>query len=193
MTRWEREGGARPADYDTRWARLVAEGANPHGEADLVASFGPADVLDAGCGTGRVAIELAGRGIDVVGVDRDATLLAHARGKAPELVWVEADLLDVDLGRTFELIVLAGNVVIFLEPGTEAAVVANLARHLAPGGRLVAGFQLRAGSCGPDEYDAHAGRAGLDLVARWGSWDRVPFTAGGDYAVSVHRRPRAPG
>jgi hypothetical protein len=31
---------------------------------------------------------------------------------------------------------------IFLHPGTETEVVANLARHVTPGGRLIAGFQL---------------------------------------------------
>ena len=29
--------------------------------------------------------------------------------------------------------------------------------------------------------------AGLGAVHRWATWDRVPY-AGGDYAVSVHRR-----
>ena len=37
----------------------------------------------------------------------------------------------------FDAIVLAGNVMIFLAPGSEATVVANLARHLTPGGALV--------------------------------------------------------
>jgi trans-aconitate methyltransferase len=35
----------------------------------------------------------------VVGVDLDPPMLAEARAKAPELTWVEADLLPVDLGR----------------------------------------------------------------------------------------------
>ena len=78
--------------YDERWARMAAAGENPHGEADLVCRFDPATVLDGGCGTGRVAIELARRGIDVVGVDLDTDMLARARAKAPELTWVEADL-----------------------------------------------------------------------------------------------------
>ena len=49
-------------------------------------------VLDAGCGTGRVAIELARHGVDVVGVDVDASMIGEARRRAPELEWVEADL-----------------------------------------------------------------------------------------------------
>lgn len=38
------------------------------GEADFVAHLEPTTLLDAGCGTGRVAIELAGRGVEIVGV-----------------------------------------------------------------------------------------------------------------------------
>jgi ubiquinone/menaquinone biosynthesis C-methylase UbiE len=55
-------------------------------------------VLDAGCGTGRVAIELARRGIEIVGVDIDPGMLGSARRKAPELTWIEADLATVTVG-----------------------------------------------------------------------------------------------
>ena len=51
-------------------------------------------MLDAGCGTGRVAIELAHRGFSVVGIDSDAAMLHTARAKAPELSWIHADLVD---------------------------------------------------------------------------------------------------
>ena len=74
-------------------------------------------VLDAGCGTGRVAIELAARGLDVVGSDIDAQMLAQAHVKAPELAWVESDLGSLNLGRTFDVVVMAGNVILFVEPG----------------------------------------------------------------------------
>ena len=188
--RWLTEARGRSRTYDERWAELAAKGENPHGEADFVESLGPASVLDAGCGTGRVAIELARRGIDVVGVDVDASMLAVARDKRPELTWVLADLVEVDCARRFEAVVMAGNVMIFLAPGTEADVVANMARHLQPAGRLVAGFSLQPGRLDLAAYDGHARAAGLVLDERWATWDRRPFT-GGDYAVSVHRRPAA--
>jgi SAM-dependent methyltransferase len=165
-----------------------------HGEADLVTSLTPASVLDAGCGTGRVAIELARRGIDVCGVDLDPSMLAQARAKAPGLRWEQGDLADptLDLGRTFDVAVAAGNVMIFLTPGTEAAALATVARHLDPGGRLVAGFQLHPGGLTLSAYDGLAASAGLEPAERWASWEREPFTAGGDYAVSVHRLRAAP-
>ena len=186
--RWLSEGGGRSRTYDQRWEEAAAAGRNIHGEADLVERLRPTSVLDAGCGTGRVAIELARRGIDVAGVDVDASMLERAREKAPDLAWTEADLADVDLGRTFDVVVLAGNVMIFLAPGTEGRVVANLARHVTPGGSLVAGFSLEPGRLDLATYDAHAGAAGLVLADRWATWDEQPF-AGGNYAVSVHRRP----
>ena len=53
--------------------------------------------------------------------------------------------------------------------------------------QVVAGFQLLAGQFNLAQYDACAGAAGLQLRQRWATWDRVPWRAGGDYAVSVHR------
>jgi 2-polyprenyl-3-methyl-5-hydroxy-6-metoxy-1,4-benzoquinol methylase len=173
-------------DYDAQWRALAAEGKSIHGEADLVCRFEPGSVLDAGCGTGRVAIELAARGVDVVGVDLDSTMIGHARLKAPDLEWIEADLSAVDVGGQFDVVVMAGNVMIFVEPGTEAAVVANMARHVAPGGHLVAGFQLDR-SLTVDAYAAAAADAGLEPVERFSTWEGAPWTPGAGYAVSVHR------
>ena len=59
-----------------------------HGEADFVAALAPVSVLDAGCGTGRIAAELARRGIDVVGVDADPDMLERAPRRRPDLTWV---------------------------------------------------------------------------------------------------------
>lgn len=193
-TRWQGADAPRGDEYDARWRRLAADGRHVHGEADLVERLlrdvNGSRVLDAGCGTGRVAIELAARGCSVVGVDADGRMLDTARAKAPELDWVEADLADPPerLGGDFDVIVLAGNVMIFLAPGSEAAVLAALAARLRPGGLLVAGFSVRPERLPLDTYDRLSEQAGLVPVDRWSTWERDPFT-GGDYAVSVHRRP----
>ncbi len=190
-SRWQSSDRPRGADYDARWAQLEAAGRSVHGEADLVESLlrasGGTLVLDAGCGTGRVAIELAGRGFSVVGVDADPAMLTVARDKAPELRWVQADLVDTATAvpDEFDVVVLAGNVMIFLDQGTESTVVAQLADRLTPGGVLVAGFQLLAGRLTLQRYDDIATSAGLRLVHRWATWEQAPF-GGGDYAVSVH-------
>ena len=197
-TRWEGTDAPRGAVYDAQWERLAAAGQSIHGEADLVDALlqehGGRRVLDAGCGTGRVAIELAVRGYEVVGVDFDASMLDAARAKAPELTWVRADLATLgsadfpdDAPDSFDAVVMAGNVMIFVLPGTEGAVLERLGALVSPSGLVIAGFQLRSDRIGLDEYDRLAAAAGLELVARWATWDRAPFV-GGDYAVSVHRR-----
>src|SRR4051812_23673357 len=105
-------------EYQRRFDDLAASGAHVHGEADFVMTLLPRSVLDAGCGTGRVAIELAARGVDVVGVDVDASMIATARRLAPKLEWVEHDLITLGLGREFDVVVMAGNVPLFTPLGT---------------------------------------------------------------------------
>jgi SAM-dependent methyltransferase len=198
-SRWSGTDAPRGDDYDAQWQRLAAAGSPVHGEADLVDALlrehGGRRVLDAGCGTGRVAIELADRGYAVTGVDLDPGMLGTARAKAPSLPWVEADLAalgDVAArsgaagGAGFDVVVMAGNVMIFVAPGTEGAVLSALRAQLVDGGLLVAGFQLRRDRVALSDYDRWATEAGFGLVGRWATWDRAPFT-GGDYAVSVHR------
>jgi SAM-dependent methyltransferase len=187
--RWMTGDVPRGAPYDRRFEELAASGADMHGEATLVDSYGPGSVLDAGCGTGRVAIELSRRGHDVTGVDMDPDMLNVARQKAPHLPWVEGDLADpgLMLDRRFDIVVMAGNVLIFVTPGTEAKVVANLAGYLEPGGCLIAGYSLQPGGLSVATHDELAAQAGLSLQDRWSTWDRRPFTPQSTYAVSVHR------
>lgn len=172
--------------YQARFDSIAAEGGDVHGEAAFVRALEPDSVLDAGCGTGRVAIELARHGIEVAGVDLDASMLASARQLAPDIPWHHSDLAGLDLGVAFDVVVMAGNVPLFTEPGTEPDLVAGVAAHVRPGGRLVAGFSLGRGYT-LDAYDAQCAAAGLALEARYGAWEREPY-AGGQYAVSVHRR-----
>ena len=195
-TPWRNAAHMSGDDYDAKFAAFERTGEDVHGEANFVASFGVSSILDAGCGTGRVAIELARRGFEVAGVDRDPEMLRVAREKAPYLAWHLQDLASMELNdqpaskwpRLFEAIIVAGNVMIFLDPNTEAAVLTNLARYLAPGGLLVAGFQLMANGLGLDRYDACAALAGFELIERWSTWNRDPWSQGSSYAVSVHRR-----
>jgi SAM-dependent methyltransferase len=176
MTTWDGD------DYQARFDRLADAGTDVHGEASFVARFGPATVLDAGCGTGRVAIELVRRGLDVVGVDVDASMLTTARSRAPELEWVEADLTTFDLGRTFDVVVLAGNVPLFTPAGTQALLAERCAAHVAEGGHLITGFSTDRGYTADDWSAA----VPLEEQARYATWAGAPW-AGGDYAVIVHR------
>lgn len=113
-------------------------------------------------------------------------MLATARRKAPELAWHCADLASVDLGRSFDVILLAGNVMIFLAPGSEGEVMKNLVRHLSSGGRLIAGFQLQPGRLDVEQYDRLAAAAGLALAERWSTWERAAWEPVRVYVLSVH-------
>lgn len=185
------------ARYAAAFSAAAAAGKDVHGEAALVHRVlgRPARVLDAGCGTGRVAVRLAELGHDVVGVDVDERMLARARADAPGMSWVLGDLAALDLPvEPFDLVVAAGNVIPLVAAGTEAAVVAALARHLRPGGLLVAGFGLDPQHLPLEEapvdlasYDGWCVAAGLRLQERYATWEGAAYDGGG-YAVSVHVR-----
>jgi SAM-dependent methyltransferase len=185
--------------YAQRFAELAASGADVHGEAAFCAALLPvgAVVLDAGCGTGRVAIRLAELGFRCVGIDADASMLDQARAAAPALPWVHADLGAMDgtpdIEGPFDLVVAAGNVIPLLAPGTEADVIRALSKRLVAGGLLVAGFGLDAAHLPLDEapfgivdYDLWCTSAGLAFIGRYSTWQGAPY-AGDGYAVSVHR------
>ncbi|MGZ4444180.1 MAG: class I SAM-dependent methyltransferase [Nocardioidaceae bacterium] len=197
-TRWEQiAGSASGADYAQRFEELAAAGNDVHGEATFCeALLAPGSrVLDAGCGTGRVAVRLAALGHRVTGTDVDASMLAVARCASTDVTWVHGDLADLpaETGGPFDLVVLAGNVVPLLAEGTLADTVRGLAGTLAAAGLLVAGFGLDAGHLPQDcpvtpleEYDAALAGAGLRLVDRFATWERTPYDAAAGYAVSVH-------
>lgn len=190
-------------EYAARFEERARQGEDVHGEATFVTGYaGPgARVLDAGCGTGRVAIRLHELGYEVVGTDVDPGMLDVARRLAPGLPWHTADLATLgpaDLGDAdpFALVLLAGNVVPLLEPGTLEPAMRAMSGLLADGGRLVAGFGLAPGHLPQGcpvttlaEYDAACTAAGLVLQDRFATWDRDPYDGGG-YAVSVHAARR---
>jgi SAM-dependent methyltransferase len=172
--------------YQARFDALAKSGVDVHGEATLIRSLHPKAVLDARCGTGRVAVELARHGIDVVGVDLDESMITEAKRLAPELDWFVGDVATISLGRVFDVIVMAGNVPLFCPTASRPTLARNLRAHLAPNGALLAGFQLNEGYL-LSEYDRSCEQAGLLLEGRWSTWNREPFSSSADYAVSLHR------
>ncbi|MGZ4452222.1 MAG: class I SAM-dependent methyltransferase, partial [Nocardioides sp.] len=116
--------------YVERFRTMAAEGRDLGGEARLVDAMLPpgSRVLDAGCGPGRVGAILRERGHTVVGVDADPVLIAAAEEDHPGPRWLVADLAELDLPamgepEPFAGAVLAGNVIVFVTPGTEAEVL----------------------------------------------------------------------
>ena len=178
------------AGYAARWKRLAAAGQDLHGEARLIDAMAGrgAQILDAGCGTGRVGGHLARAGHHVVGVDLDPHLIEVARAEQPGARWEVGNLAALDLRdgggalMLFELEVCAGNVLTFLAGTERRPALAALAAHLAPAGRLVVGFGLDRGYA-LEDFTADAAAAGLALAQRFSTWDLRP--AADDFLVGV--------
>ena len=112
------------AGLDRRWRRLTAQAVVRPGDA----------VLDACCGTGDLAIACARAGGRVTGLDFSQPMLERARHKAPELEWVEGDLLSLPFpDDSFDAATVGFGVRNVDDP---AAAISELRRVLRPGGRL---------------------------------------------------------
>jgi SAM-dependent methyltransferase len=112
-------------------------------------------VLDVGAGTGRVALDLARRGHDVVALDRDAALLEalRERGAGLPVSAVVADARDFALDRRFALVVVPMQTLQLLG-GVDgrARFLARAREHLTPGGLLAVAL-ADALECFDEEHD----------------------------------------
>jgi SAM-dependent methyltransferase len=202
-SRWERiarstAGDDYAAQYAKRFREMAESGQDVHGEATFLAGMvpPPATVLDAGCGTGRIAVRLHEIGYDVVGVDVDPEMLFVAAAEAPDLHWLLADLTTLELETEFDVVLVAGNTIPLLEEGTLAAACVRLAAHTVPGGLVVCGFGLDAEHLPTgcpvtpaEDFLAAMSAAGLIEVGRFGTWQGEAFDPADGYLVSVHRSP----
>ena len=116
------------ADVDV-WRELAEETSGP--------------ILDLGCGTGRVALDLASRGHDVTGIDTDPELVEALRVRARERgLQVDAlpgDARSFELERSFALVISPMQVVQLLGgPDGRRSMFAAVRRHLDVGGTFAA-------------------------------------------------------
>ena len=175
--------------YIERFRKAAAAGDDLTGEARLMDAIVPprSRILDAGCGPGRLGAELHARGHTVVGVDVDPLLIAAAQEDHPGPTWLEADLSELHLDEEpFDAALIAGNVMVFVAPGTEADVLARVAAHLKPDGVIVAGFDLDLHYT-LNAFDADLYLAGLRVEQRFATWDLRPLAKDPDYAVTIAR------
>lgn len=99
-------------------------------------------VLELGCGTGSKLIPIASDGHRCTGLELSPDMLAEARRKGNqrrvEVDWVQGDMRDFDLSRTFDLVFIAANSLLHLqEPEDLVGCFRSVRRHLSPGARLV--------------------------------------------------------
>jgi SAM-dependent methyltransferase len=100
---------------------------------------GRGDVLDLGCGAGRVALDLAEAGHSVTAVDSDEALVSdlgrHVRDKELSVEPVVADARSLDLGRQFGIVIAPMQLLQLLHAETDRAeALQRVHDHLQPGG-----------------------------------------------------------
>ncbi len=201
-TRWEEQVvGERWTFYTDRFDQMTADGTDLEGEARFVDALLQRNsaVLDAGCGTGRIAAGLQRMGHRAIGVDKDAGLIEIAMNRYPGVPFLACDLLLLDSERsasvggpaTFDLIALPGNVMVYLAPGSEPRVLSTLAGLLRPAGRIVAGFATDR-EYSADAFCSDAEAAGLVVEHHFATWQLGPVTPDSDWAVIVLRGPGQP-
>ena len=99
-------------------------------------------VLELGCGTGHKLIPIASDGHPCLGLELSPDMLAEAQRKAAErgveVEWVQGDMREFHLGRTFDLVFIAANSLLHLHEAEDLVnCFRSVRRHLAPGGRLI--------------------------------------------------------
>lgn len=239
--------GERFADVYDEWYGEVSDVAATVEVLAELAGGGP--VLELGIGTGRLAIPLAARGLEVHGIDASAAMLDRLRekpGSEPVHVTV-GDFADahVEVPGGFAVAFAAFNT-LFNLPTAEAQqrCFSNVSSRLRPGGAFVVeafspdpdaapsgpglttrsittdavelqatladlGAQTISGStisitsggttlrpwhirwATPEQLDAMAAVAGLELAERWSGWDGVRHVPDDPRHVTVYRRPQA--
>jgi SAM-dependent methyltransferase len=100
-----------------------------------------AQVLDVGCGYGRHAMELAARGFHVVGLDLSTPLLVRggeeAQRRGLEINFVRGDMRELDFDAQFDGAYCLFSTFGYFDDETNKKTVANIARALKPGGRVM--------------------------------------------------------
>ena len=127
----------------------------------ITGELGARHVIDIGCGTGSLAVRLAGEGLSVVGVDPAAASLDVARTKpyADRVTWINGDATALaSLSGTADMAVMTGNVAqVFVSDADWSETLTAVHAALRPGGSFV--FETRR----PE-------------VRAWEDWDIAPTT-----------------
>lgn len=210
-----------PATYGDRMADVYDEWSGIPGDAEDAVSFlgelaGSGPALELGIGTGRVALPLAERGIEVHGIDASEAMVEKLyvvfntffalssqddqvrcfanvaqRLKEEGVFVVEAFVPDPTR-------LAAGQVTqtkrvevdrVFLETSRYDLVNQSIySQNISIGENEIKFYPVQFRWAGPSEMDLMARLAGLRLRGYWEGWHREPFTASSGRHVSVYQR-----
>ena len=160
--------GERVADVYDEWYKPVDSAA----EVALLTELADGGrALELGIGTGRVALPLAGNGVVVHGIDASPAMIEQLRAKpgGDAIPVTIGDMADVPVDGEFALVFVVFNTFFQLySQESQVRCVANVARHLQPGGRfLIHAFVA----------DTSRVEAGQDVSVKEASLDRVRLDA----------------
>lgn len=157
--------GERGADLYDAWYQDVLD---PGPCVDLLAELaGGGPVLELGVGTGRVALPLAERGLEVHGVDASPAMLERLRAKpGAERVHTHlGDMAEVGVEGQFPLVFVVVNTLLMLATQDEQVrCFQSVARRLAPGGRFVVEAQVPPPALYSAPQEVRAQRVDTDSV-----------------------------
>jgi SAM-dependent methyltransferase len=157
------------------------------GEAEIIDAAIPtgAEILELGCGTGRMTHELIRLGHPVTAVDEAPEMLVHVRGATK----VQCRVEELDLDRRFDAIVMASHLVNAADPRERRRLLEVCARHVQPAGRVIV-------EAYPEDWrpqvGVSAGRGDLAVTFLQADWDGPIVTATVEYRIGDQRWTQGP-
>jgi SAM-dependent methyltransferase len=145
--------------------------------AAMVMEFGATSVLDLGCGTGTLAIMLAARGLDVIGVDPAGAMLDVARAKpaADRVRWIHGTAASLPELLRVDLVTMTGNAAqAVVDDDAWHGMLSGVHDALGPGGRFV--FETRKPSARAWEaWNRQQSHIAVDGMESWGELTKVEW------------------
>ena len=187
------------AGYADKMRRLIAEGADLEAEARFVDMLvgRRSSVLDIGCGHGSALSGLRARGHSAFGIDPTRVVLDVALDNFDPTWFRELGveslsaqtLADLGIPRSYNAIMMTGNVPAFLSPERLVRAFGSVSALLSPGGFFIVGTSSKPRG-GPLDQDLAADSAGLTLTNRFSDWHLGRFSREDSaWSVSVYTAP----
>ncbi len=116
------------------------------------------DVLELGCGSGRLAIPLAKNGCNVTGIEYEKDMISLLLSKdypKDRLSVIQGDARSFNIGKKFDVVLLACNFLnMFIDPSDVVKILTNSKRHLKTGGSIIIDSSVPDFACMSEENGA---------------------------------------